>query len=193
MRTGADITRTLPVLAVTLLLVAGRVQADSECGVKVGACHAERRLSYTQQGEGLVTLEHVRAGLSAGFFARWHGSSPLSLMAEVQYVQKGVDGFTGERVNCLCLPLLGRYDVGFASGSVYAAAGPRADVYLGSGGTHSEDLESVQLGADVVIGCQVNRVSVEGRYSWTPGRDAIPGGSEASGEVYQALIGWTFR
>ena len=167
--------------------------AATEYGVKVGACKVQRDLSYTEIGDGLLALEHHRVGLNIGVFVRNYGASPLSLMGEVQYVQKGIDGFTGEHVNCVSLPLLGRYDVEWGSGSVYGAAGPRVDVFLGSGGTHSDDLDNVEFGADAVIGLRVAMALVEGRYTWTPGRDATPGGSDASGEVYQVLVGWTFR
>ena len=185
--------RTWPVLVVLLLLVAARGRADTEYGLKAGGCRAERHLSYTQQGEGLVTLEHVRGGLCAGFFVRWRGASPLSLVAEAQYVQKGIDGFTGHRVNCLCFPLLGRYDAHLGPGSLYAAVGPRMDMYLDTIQSEPRDLERVDFGVDVAVGCQLGRLSVEARYSGSPGRDAVPGGSEASGEVYQALVGWAFR
>jgi hypothetical protein len=185
--------RTWLLVTVVFLLVATQSWADSEYGVKAGACHAERTLSYTQQGEGLVTLEHVRVGLCVGFFVRLRGSSPLSLLAEVQYVQKGIDGFTGHRVNCLCFPLLGRYDAHLGPGSVYAAVGPRADMYLDVETSEPRDLERVGFGVDVALGYQLGRASLEARYSGAPGRDAVPGGSEASGDVYQVLVGWAFR
>lgn len=185
--------RTWPVLAVALLLVAPQGRAATEYGVKAGGCIAERRLSYMQHGEGLVTLEHGRVGFCAGLFARWRNASPLSLVAEAQYVQKGIDGFSGHRVNCLCFPLLGRCDAYLGPGSLYGAAGPRIDMYLNVDTSETRDLERVEFGVDVALGYQFGRVSVETRYSGTPGREAIPGGSEASGEAFQALVGWTFQ
>ena len=180
---------------VAFCLVATVGRGESEYGVKAGACFAQRTYSYLSYSEPTgpagVTLRHVREGMTVGVFGHWSGSSQLGLMAEAQYVQKGIGGLDGEYVDCMCFPLLPRYDANLGRGRLYVAAGPRLDMYLRSDEPHSQ-LESTELGADVLLGYRLGRVSVETRYSGAPEHDPPPGGIGSSGDVFQVLLGWTF-
>ena len=186
--------RLRSVLVAVFCLAAAVGRGETECGVKAGACLAQRTYSYlSYSGPGSptgVTLRHVREGATAGVFGHWSGSSGLGLMAEVQYVQKGIVGVDGEHVNCMSFPMLPRYDVRVWRGRMYVAAGPRLDMYLLSDepGGH---LGTVEVGGDVVLGYRLGRVSVETRYSGAPEYDAPPGGASSSGDVFQVLLGWT--
>ncbi len=187
--------RLRSVLVVAFCLVATVGRGETEFGVKAGPCFAQRTYSYSSYSGGpgapvSVTLRHVREGAAIGVFGHWSGSSLLGLMAEVQYVQKGIGGLDGEHVDCMCFPVLPRYDVHLPRGRLYIAAGLRFDMYLASDESNGH-LETVEVGADVVLGYQLGRVSVEARYSGRPEDMADPGGAWSSGDVFQVLLGWT--
>ncbi len=175
-------------LVVVMCSISAGAHAGSQYGVKAGACLAERSASYVEDGVGLVELEHSRQGACVGLFGHWYGSSRLGLLAEVQYVQKGITDIDGEPVDCLCFPVMPRYDAHLGRGRLYVALGPRLDMYLES----DESMSSAEFGVDAVLGYQLGRVSLETRYSGTPERDEPPGGVDSSGDVFQAQLGWTF-
>ena len=187
--------RLRSVLVVAFCLVATVGRGETEFGVKAGPCFAQQTYSYLSYS-GVpgapvgVTLRHVREGATIGVFGHWRGSSQLGLMAEVQYVQKGIGGFDGEHVDCMCFPVLPRYDVHLWRGRLYVAAGLRFDMYLTSDESNGH-LETVEVGGDAVLGYQLGRVSVEARYSGQPEHKGEPGGAASSGDVFQVLLGWT--
>ncbi len=183
------------VLVVVICLFAAAGSAETEYGVKVGACFAQRTYSYlSYSGPGApvgVTLEHVREGVTAGVFGHWKSSSGLGLMAELQFVQKGISGLEGEHVDSVSFPLLPRYDVRIWRGRMYVAAGPRLDAYLLPAEPTGHP-DAVEFGGDVVLGYQLGRFSVEGRYSGRREPSPCAGAAVSSGDVFHVLLGWTF-
>ena len=188
--------RLRAILALAFCLTAAVGRAETKYGVKVGACFAQRTFSYSSYlgGPGPpvgVTLRHVREGATAGVFGHWSGSSGLGLMAEAQYVQKGIGGLDGEHVDSMSFPVLARYDVPVWRGHMYVAAGPRLDMNLLSG-EPTRHLETVELGGDVALGYQLGRISLEGRYSGRQEPLPAAGAAVSSGDVLHVLLGWTF-
>ena len=112
-------------------------------------------------------------------------------MAEVQYIQKGIVGSDGEHVDSVSSSLLPRYDIRIWRGHMYVAAGPRFDAYLLPAEPTGHP-DAVEFGGDAVLGYQLGRFSVEGRYSGRRAPLWVPGGAVSSGDVVQVLIGWTF-
>ena len=185
--------RLRSILVVGICLVATVGRGETNYGVKAGACSVDRSYSYLEYMQGPVTFEQSRAGMCVGLFGHWAGSQPLSLLAEVQYVQKGIAGAEGRPVDCLCLPAMARWDMRAGHGHLYAAMGPRVDIYLDSKyESHATDFERVDFGVDVALGYELGRVLLETRYSGAFTAPAVPGGGESSVEVLQLQLGWTF-
>jgi len=183
------------VLVAVICLFAAEGSADTEYGIKVGACFARQTYSYASYaapGAPVgVTLEHEREGATAGVFGHWRSSSGIGLMAEVQYTQKGIVGADGEHVDSVSFPLLPRYDVRIWRGHMYVAAGPRLDAYLLPDEPTGHP-DAVEFGGDVVLGYQLGRFSVEGRYSGRREPFPVAGAAVSSGDVLHVLVGWTF-
>jgi hypothetical protein len=182
-------------LVVLVCLFSAEGSAGTEYGIKVGACLA--RQTYNPVGcpapgaHVEPTREHQREGATVGVFARWRSSSNLGLMAEVQYIQKGIIGSSGEYVDSVSSSALPRYDLSIGRGHLFVAAGPRVDAYLlPSEPTGHPD--AVELGGDAVLGYQLGRFSIEGRYSGRRAPARVLGGAMSSGDVMQVLVGWTF-
>ena len=117
-------------------------------GCKFGAVNATESWSYTQVS-GMATMS--RWGADIGAYIEWFDMSPVSLLTEMHFTERGVSEKLAEttpefpegtgnvltvsyEVDYLSLPILlkGRYGIGPAD--LYILAEPRIDLRLGSRG-----------------------------------------------------------
>jgi hypothetical protein len=136
----------LLIIAASLILLS-RAEAKSirHYGLKLGIVSANQSWDY--HDNGLDWERYRRVGFIGGVFAEWSGSSHLSLVTEVEYVQKGfkevmitTDGWSSQptgkvsispRIDYLSIPLLLKMRSGDSEISVYFLAGPRIDFVVG--------------------------------------------------------------
>jgi hypothetical protein len=173
----------LPLVAVMLLCSVSA--ASLHYGVKGGLSLATQDFDYSSGWSFDVSY---RSGLAAGVFVERGWGSGFGVLAEVLYVQKGMEfqvivtdpddpEATGtrtvaERLDYVSLSVLLKKKVDFEGWDAYGAAGPRFDFMLGydaEGGFDSvyDDFSDFDVGADVAIGADIGRLLVEVRYSPT--------------------------
>ena len=156
-------------------------------GVKAGVSIADQTIELGS--DEIATSPRVGASV-AGFLER-----PLSghwgLLAEIHYLQRGMrieviettptgeeisSSWLSNRVDYLTVPLLIKYVVVRGPVRPYVAAGPRLDIRLGSSCDQFrsmptgwcdvyDDLQSVEVGTDFVVGMDTRWLLVEGRYN----------------------------
>lgn len=116
-----------------------------------------------------------RWGWDVAGFIEFFGGSPVSLLTEVHYIQKGyvttiyyLNTDRSSRVDYLSAPILAK--VQFAEGTIgpFVCAGPRFDFLLGK--QNSLDYSSTDIGMSLGAGLQVSLpwappVSIEDRFS----------------------------
>jgi len=119
------------------------------------------------------SLVKYRWGLDLAGFVEFFDHSPVSLLTELHYVQKGYVTTLGgidysSRVDYLSVPLLAKLQLMNGTAIPYACAGPRFDFLLEK--QQSLDYSSTDVGLSLGAGLQVlffstPQLLIEGRFS----------------------------
>ncbi len=119
-------------------------------GVKLAVTSSDL-IYHIQDSEDLSFKR--RTGFCIGAFAEWFEHSPITLLTQVEYAQKGMGmdiAYTNasgdlvqrtteySRLDYLSIPLLGKAMLPAGSMSPYLLAGPRVDFFLGYGEDQTE-------------------------------------------------------
>jgi len=145
-------------------------------GLKIGAASTNENLNWAQW-TGIKSNSNSRQALDAGIFIEWFNLPFLSVITELNYIQKGSNvtmnilakamGITFDKVwtfttkiNYLSLPLLAkaRFDSGLIT--PYVIAGPRLDFYLSNSNiNYPMTYNKLDIGGTFGIGAELNAVS----------------------------------
>jgi hypothetical protein len=157
-------------------------------GVKLAVTSADL-VYHIESSEDLPTLRRV--GFCVGAFAEWFEHSPITLMTQVEYVQKGMgmdvaSGYSSgdvvertteySRLDYLSVPILGKATLPAGSLSPYFLAGPRVDFFLGYTTDQTgfpvlyDQFKKTVLGATLGAGLQIDAllsipIVIEARYN----------------------------
>lgn len=165
-------------------------------GVKSGIARAAQDWTYSRSSlaYGLTVFDKSRMGLCIGGYVEWFNLPFISIISEIDYVQKGArdefvvttaenpDG-TGQlktvtpRIDYLSMPLTGKLRLETAALTFYAFGGPRIDFVVGrneeGSGSVFRELKSPEFGISVGAGFDIPilfalKIGGEVRYSCSP-------------------------
>lgn len=158
-----------------VLTTCGYSQYIKSVGLKDGVILASQKWNYLSMN---WTLDNqYRYGIDCGLSIEWIKESPVTLLTELHYLQKGMkdkvmvttaqnpDG-TGEyktllpEVNYLSIPILAKYSMNYSSLSVYGLAGTRIDYLLSTKGDGFDvvinKFKKIDFGGSFGIGVEKN-------------------------------------
>ena len=171
---------SLPVLAVLLAAAPAYAQSiaptQPNTGFGIGVLGG---LTFTTQSTEENQFNLDTTGETGFLLGAWVGVNRdglLGLTGELSYVTKRLSVTYGtipplrSKSEYVEVPVLLRINIGARSGSkpsLYFVAGPVFDINFGGQEDGEDDsYESTDIGLMVGAGLEVNRVGIEGRYSW---------------------------
>ena len=179
-------SRRVEIIVVGTLLLLGIAStglALPAFGVKAGICIADQE--FESDIFGTLPTDR-RIGVDIGGYIEWPWRRYSKILLELHYVQRGMKEEwlettpqgTGlrtvkfnNRVDYLSVPILVKVGVPSGSYRPFLALGPRIDVLLYSDSPIwqevYDDLEKVDVGADVAVGLDTRWISIETRYNYS--------------------------
>ncbi|WP_456428572.1 outer membrane beta-barrel protein [Rhodocaloribacter sp.] len=204
-----------PIGLLLIMNLPARAQAIRGFGVKIGPTSSDIRTDAGFENDPLVEKRHRRTGLVAFVFVEWLDASPLSIVTEAGYAQRGY--YTEHerrdarndpagtfrvttRFDYVSSAALLKFRHTGTSLAPYALAGPRLDVFLGGNPDNDPIAEAYNsLAAGGVVGFGVETESLlpvsvflEARYSFdlTNALPDVP--RDAYNNAFDVLIGVRF-
>jgi hypothetical protein len=178
-----------------MVLIASCALGAPGLGVKAGASWATQE--WTWPTTEFDTDLDFRTGFRAGAFADFELTPWLSFVPEIHYVQMGARYVVVEALDFqydyVAIPLLVKVKLPLRSLSPYAYGGPRADFFVGSQ-VHpgwADELDSIDVGADVGAGLDIGRFLLELRYSTSFTDSWSDSPIEIRNSAYSLLIGFS--
>jgi len=199
----------------TLVFVAnGEGQSLRAFGMKLGMSEASQQWVYTSsEFSGLSVFDQPRRGWNAVLFAEWFTHPSLSVLTELNFVQKGTeDSFIitsadspegiGEmifdpRIDYLSFPVLLKFRHAMGGTDLYCFAGSRMDLIVGRNsygeGLVFSDFRSPEFGLSYGIGVDHSifsnmRFGGELRHSYSPQRAYDNGFVSVRNSSYELLM-----
>ncbi len=210
--------RFLCMAMLTLVFVAnGEGQSLRAFGMKLGMSEASQQWVYTPaELSGLSVFDQPRRGWNAVLFAEWFTHPSLSVLTELNFIQKGAeDAFIivsaespdeigkkiiDPRIDYLSFPILVKFRHAMGGTDLYCFAGPRMDLIVGRNsygeGLVFSDFRSPEFGLSYGIGVDHSifsnmRFGGELRHSFSPQRAYDNGLVSVRNSSYELLMSLT--
>ena len=153
---------------ITITATAVNAQLIRGAGIKVGATFSKQNWDYSSSGD---TEKYDRTGLNLGGFIEFFDNPLLTLVTEINYVQKGITReteipipgpnpvvSTDKRIDYLNLAALGKVRLNLGLVEPYVLAGPKIDFELTK--ENEQDIENNfqkgRWGLKVGVGSEIN-------------------------------------